>query len=310
MSAESSVALVCVTHDSSALLPAFASATREGVADCNARVIVVDSGSTDDTLASVAALLPAAEICELDGNRGFAAGINAGVRHVQASGGADAFVVMNPDVRLRRDTVPLLLAGLRQDGVGMAVPQLRDEHGDLYQSLRRVPSVMTAWCEALLGGPLADRLHLPTEVVWDERCYLADRGAAWATGALMAISAECLERVGPWDESYFLYEEEVDFSLRAADAGFGLVYVSEAVATRLLGEGPVAPWVQALMHANRMRLMGRRRSKAEVALVRGALLAGDGLRAILGRPEASAAVWAVWHRASPSMVMARYRPRG
>lgn len=309
MSRECTVALICVTHNSSALLPAFASATRDGLTNCNARVVVVDSGSTDDTVDSISVLLPCVEICELDGNRGFAAGINTGVRHVQASDGAEVFVVMNPDVRLRRDTISLLIAGLRQPGVGLAVPQLRDEHGELFHSLRRAPTVMAAWCEALVGGPLADRLHLPSEVMWDERHYLVDGEAAWATGALMAITAECLERVGPWDESYFLYEEEVDFSLRAADSDFRLVYVPQAVAVRLLGDGPVAPWAQALMHANRIRLMRRRRPKAEAALIRAALLAGDGLRSALGRPEASAAFWAVWHRATPWMIMDRYQTR-
>ncbi len=309
MTPATTVALVCVTHDSEELLPAFSTATRAGLHSvAGARIVVVDSGSRDATVALARALLPEAEVVRLNGNRGYAAGINAGVAHVQRLGGANAFVVVNPDVLLGRDTVPLLVEALHLRGSGLAVPRLRDEHGALLPSLRRQPSSITTWSEALLGGPLAAKLRLPTEVLWDGAAYARDRDAAWATGGIMAITAECMETVGPWDESFFLYEEEVDFALRAGDAGYRLSYVAAAVATRTIGPRRAPPWAQALMHANRVRLMRRRGPGRRAALVRAGLLVGSGLRCALRRPEAAASVWAVWHGASPEQILARYRP--
>ncbi len=302
------IALICVTHRSEGLLNDFAEATSVGLAAYDARLVLVDSGSPDETVAKAAALMPIAEICELEGNRGFSAGINAGVDLVRASGGADVFVVINPDVRLRRDTIGLLVDRLRTPGVGMAVPQLRDQFDQLCPSLRHAPSTRATWCEAVLGGPLAGRLHLPTEVVWDHRAYLGDTYTSWATGAVMAITANCLNSVGPWDESYFLYEEEVDFCLRAGDSGFRVAYAPLAVATRLLLTGPVSPWAHALMRANRATLVRRRRSRANAALTRAGLLVGDALRSVIGRPEARAGFWSVWNAATPSMVIRRYYP--
>lgn len=306
MTARVAVALICVTHNSRGLLPDFADATRVALHNCDNQIVVVDSGSTDDTVAVVNVSLPEAEVCRLDGNRGFAAGINAGVAHVNERGGAEVLVVVNPDVRLGGKTVPLLVDALVQRGAGLAIPQLRDEHGDLLPSQRRRPSVTTTWCDALLGGPLAARLHLPSEVIRSVRHYTSDGTPAWATGGCMALSGTCFDVVGEWDESFFLYEEEVDFALRASDAGFALIYVSEAVATRIIGSEPVAPWAHALMRANRARLMAMRHGTPTAELMRGGLLVGEGLRSLVGRPEASAALWALWHRATPEMIMRRY----
>ncbi|MDQ4089233.1 MAG: glycosyltransferase family 2 protein [Actinomycetota bacterium] len=308
MKPRSDVALLCVTHDSRQLLGAFADATRAAIADVDARIVVIDSGSRDDTVAVARDQLPDADVISLDGNRGYAAGINAGVAQVRASGGAEVYVVLNPDVLLTPGAVTRLVRALLSQGAGLAVPQLRDEHGALQQSLRRAPSAVATWLEAFLGGPLAGRLRFPTEVVWDVSAYAVDRTAAWATGGMMAITEECMHTVGPWDESFFLYEEEVDFSLRAADAGFRLAYVSSAVATRLTGSDRVTPWAQALMRVNRVSLLRRRGAPVRAALVRAGYLVGAGIRSAAGRKADRAAAWALWRNASPARVLERYRP--
>jgi len=122
------------------------------------------------------------------------------------------------------------------------------------------------------------------------------------------VSSRCWNAIGGWDESFFMYEEEVDFCLRAADAGFALRYVAAATATREIGPGPVAPWAQALMRANRVELVRRRSGRAVALATRLGLLVGESIRAISGRPSARAAVWALLAVRSPADVMARYRP--
>src|SRR6478735_4007903 len=93
------VAVICVTHDSARLLQPFMEAIRAGSGPGSAaRVVVVDSGSTDETVSQARCLLDAEDVVLLEGNRGYAAGINRGLEHVRRSGGADVVVVMNPDV--------------------------------------------------------------------------------------------------------------------------------------------------------------------------------------------------------------------
>ena len=79
----------------------------------------------------------------------------------------------------------------------------------------------------------------------------------------MLISSACMRKVGPWDESYFLYSEETDFCARARAAGFTLLFEPEAEAVHLGGDSGVSPPLHALLTVNRGRFY--RRSHGPVA---------------------------------------------
>lgn len=301
-----SAAVICVTHDSAELLKDFVAALPAGLRGCDARVVVVDSGSEDGTVSRARHLLPDAAVLRLPGNLGYSAGINLGVEHVRRTGGADAFVVVNPDVRLHEGCIRRLIDELVPGRTGIAVPRLIDEHSRLLFSLRRCPTRSATWAEGLLGAGTASRLHLPGEVVRDVASYETARPAAWATGGLLVISDDCSKVVGGWDETYFLYEEEVDFCLRAADAGYELHYVPSVVATRIIGAPRPTAWAYGLMRVNRWRHMARR-SNGPARSIRCGLLLADVIRVLLGRPEARAGVWALWRGAMPADVVRRYR---
>lgn len=303
------VAVVCVTSDSSAVLDGFAAALPQGLAGCRSRVVFVDSGSQDDSRERAQALVPDADLVDLGGNRGFAAGLNAGIAHVRRTGGADVHVVVNPDVRLAPGCVRRLADALDSEPAGLAAPRLVDEHGRLLFSLRCAPTAVRTCAEAVLGGRVTARLGLPGIVLRDAAAYDQPRSADWATGGLLAVSDRCAREVGPWDESFFLYEEEVEFCLRAAALGHRLRYVPSAGATRVVGRPRPTPEAHALMRVNRWRRLARRSPRAAAA-ARSAMLLGDGLRALGGRADARAGVWALWHRATPEQVVRRHRTAG
>lgn len=300
------LALICVTHRSSALLTEFAPRALAAVRACDGLVVVVDSGSRDDTPKRAHELMPAAEVLELDGNRGFSAGINAGIDHVRALGGADAYVVANPDVLLEPQTLVRLLRAPRPRPA-IAVPRLSDR-GRVLPSLRRAPSIGTAWADGILGGPLAVKLGLPTELIRDPSRYGVDGPVGWATGGLMLIDSSCADAVGPWEESYFMYDEEVDYSLRAAALGFPVWYVHEAQATHLGGSDRTAAWADALAKRNRVHTLARQRGHLFAATAALGLVIGSALRAAVGRSAARAALWALITLASPAGIRARYGP--
>jgi GT2 family glycosyltransferase len=267
------------------------------------RIVVVDSGSTDGTVDVARPLLQEGDVLELEGNGGYAAGINRGLLHL-AGAGCEAVLVLNPDVVMTPGSADRLAAAL-VPGTGIAAPQLRDEHGRHQLSLHHPPTLPSIWAEALLGGPLAHRLRLPTEVIRDVEAYRTGGTAGWATGGMLAMSASCIARTGAWEESYFLYDEEVDFALRAADAGFALTYVEDAVAVRSVGAGDTA-WAYALMRVNRITLMRRRGGVAVSALTWLALVIGELLR--ICRPEARGALRCLLTRQTPAGVMQRLGP--
>lgn len=304
------VAIICVTHNSQDVIEDFANSIPPAAANRIYRVCIVDSGSSDGTPESCTRLLPRANLWELDGNRGFAAGINLALRRLGGSGDPPrAVVVANPDVRFRAGSIAALLERLdANEQVGVAVPRLVDEHGLIQLSLRNRPSVAAAWSEAIVGGPLAHRLGLPTEVIRESAMYENEVDVGWALGGLMAISWTCITEVGYWDESYFLYEEEVDFCERVHNCEFKVRYCPQATATRVVGDGGTAPWIQALMRVNRLSHMRRRRAVRAALAMGAALLVGDLLRSLLGRTESRAGAWALLSGAGVRDVLRRYRP--
>ena len=117
-------------------------------------LIVVDSASSDGTLDAIARLAPSALRVSLGSNAGYAAGINAGVA---ASTLAGPVLVLNPDLSLTPGAIAPLLSKLR-GGVGITVPRLLAEDGSTQPSLRRRPTLLRAFGEAILGGRAHSRV--------------------------------------------------------------------------------------------------------------------------------------------------------
>jgi GT2 family glycosyltransferase/glycosyltransferase involved in cell wall biosynthesis len=268
-----------VTHDSEEVVGACLRALPAAVgADVDHVTVVVDNASADATLARIEDVDPDVVVVALDDNRGYAAGINAALRRPEAAG-VEAVLVLNPDVRLAPASVPALLEALREPAVGVTVPRLVDGHGVPLPSLRREPTLLRATGEAVLGGCRSGRVAALGEMVVDEAAYTRRGTVDWATGAAMLISRECLDVVGAWDESFFLYSEETDFCLRARDAGFDVRYEPSAGAVHLGGESNTSPQLWAELARNRVRLYAKRHGRVRTAAFRAVVVANEALRA-------------------------------
>ncbi len=189
--------------------------TSAGVAD----IVVVDNGSTDGSLAALAHE-PGVRVVESGGNVGLARAVNLGV----ATTSAPIVAVLNPDTVLRPGTAGALVGRLERDaGVGVVGPRIENPDGTTYPSARTEPPLAIAVGHALLG------------VVWPRnpcsRRYRAldvDPGAPrtvdWLSGAAMWFRRDALDRVGGWDERFFMFMEDVDVCRRVRDAGLSVEY--------------------------------------------------------------------------------------
>lgn len=284
------VAAVVVTYQSRDLLAEFVAALPAAAHGVETRLVAVDNASSDGSAEVVEELAPSATVVRLPDNRGYAAGVNAGVAAAPEAG---AVLVLNPDIRLGPGVVAHLLAVLREPGVGIAVPRLVDPAGDLLPSLRREPSVRRALGEAVLGGRRAGRHPAWGEMVTDPDAYGQARSADWAVGAAVLVSRECLDAVGPWDESFFLYSEETDFMLRARDLGFTTRYEPKAEAVHVGGEVHTSPRLWAILTVNRVRLYARRHGRAAAVAFRAAVVLNEASRALRGSRVSRAALAAL-----------------
>jgi len=258
-------AVIVVTYnnadDSAALLASLPAAT-EGL---SVRTVVVDNDSSDRTV-EVVRDAGGAMCVEAGANLGYAGAINIGRAHV---GPCSSILILNADLVLEPGAVSALFAVLSEHGVGVAVPRLLDEHGSLYPSLRREPTLMGALGDALCGAHFPRRPGWASEMVRRPSRYDRGHRVHWATGAAMLIAADCDAAVGPWDEDrFFLYSEETDFAARARAAGWTVDYVPAARATHRQGGSGQSPDLAALMAVNRVRYYEKRHGRAPSAAFR------------------------------------------
>jgi N-acetylglucosaminyl-diphospho-decaprenol L-rhamnosyltransferase len=273
------VSVVVVTYNSAPQLERFAASIPAAARDIRYEVIVVDNASTDDTVARVRELLPDARVIAGTDNRGYAAGLNAGIA---VSNGTEAVLVCNPDIELGGGMIAQLLGALARPGAGVSAPRTTDEHGGLRYSQRRDQSVRRVLGEAVLGGTRACHYADWSQIVGDADEYTYAHTVDWASGAVLMISRECLDAVGEWDERFFMYSEEVDFQLRAREAGFDVWYVPDAVARHAGGDLHRSGALWGIQMANKVRLFRRRHNPVHTAVYRASWMFYETLRLPVG----------------------------
>lgn len=191
-------------------------------------VIVPDNASSDDSLERAERKWgPRIRVLHNGGNRGFSWGNNKGL--AVASG--EYVCLLNPDTLIRRGTFRTLLAFMRaHPRAACCGPKVLNRDGTFQLSAKRsIPSPFDAISRALLLSRLFPRS--PRFARYNVT-YLdpdATRQVDASTGCCMLVRRAALEQVGPFDEEYFIYCEDVDWFLRAQQAGWEVWYVAEAV---------------------------------------------------------------------------------
>lgn len=273
------LAVIIVTYNSADVLPGLLASLPAGCEGAGEVEIIVADNASADASVDIALTHPTRpRVIRMGRNAGYAAAINAAAASVDPR--AD-LLILNPDIRLEPGAARALRAKLSDGSVGIAAPQVLSETGAVSRSLRREPSIRTAWSDALLGTGLAARLKAG-EIVDDPGLYAKGGRAEWATGAILAVSAHARQMVGGWDESFFLYSEEVDYMKRVRRCGLAVTYVPEARAVHIGGEYHDNPYLSALMTANRIRYFRRHHGSVSTALFRLSIIVGEMMRAPLG----------------------------
>jgi N-acetylglucosaminyl-diphospho-decaprenol L-rhamnosyltransferase len=296
------LSIITVSYNSSRALPGLLdslAAGLEGVADCE--IVVVDNASRDGA-AELAARHPSRpRIVQTGRNAGYSGGINAGTRTIPDDSDV---LILNPDTCLTRGVVRQMIDALAEPGVGVVVPRNLLENGRTDLTIRREPTVGTAWADALLGGSRAARWGF-SETIGDPRVYDRQGSIEWATGSALLVSAEARKAVGEWDETFFLYSEEVDYQRRVREAGFKILYLPDATVTHIGGAsstesgGPSNTWLSGLQISSRIRDFGRQHGPVSTLLFRLGLATGEMIRLSRGARHRAALKAAVSPLGSP-----------
>lgn len=205
------LAFVVVNFGSSTLLERnLAPAVHECQPDL---VIVVDCWSSDLERQRINELVVSRgwELVSLPDNRGFGGGMNAGVRRARSLG-ATQLLLINPDARIGAHALRVLRDAISKDPIALVAPRVVDGQGRTW-----FEGAVLHLSDGGTGSRYAARMSNPGEV-WE-----------WISGACMMLSMALWDAVGGFDESFFLYWEDVDLSRRVTTAGGRLMVIPEAI---------------------------------------------------------------------------------
>lgn len=225
-------AVIIVTWNSArTIAECVASVRREAGAD--AKIYVVDNGSSDDSARIASRSAHVVEVIQNHCNVGFAAAVNIGL----ARTAADRVLVLNPDAILQAGSFAALNAAMSAPGaserVGAVGPSFYDEHGrPRGVGPEHVPTLL----DLLLRGLFLPQAH---SLLLARTCArrLERRNVGCLSGACLLVSREAIDEVGGMDERYFLFYEDVDWCDRIQRSGFALVFEPEA---RVVHKGHVS----------------------------------------------------------------------
>ena len=265
-----SFAVVTVLHDSAPDLARLL-ASVERFLSPPPRVVAADSGSHDN--GAELARAHGAEVVVLAGNRGFGTGCNAALERVREP----VTALVNPDVELLDDGLAAL-AGEAAGTRALLAPRLLNADGSVQDSAHPAPGTV----EALVPAAIP-RFLLPPRL---RRRYepwrsTSPRSVGWAVAACLVARTDVFRRLGPFDPDVFLFYEDLDLCLRAADAGVPTLLRPE-VAVRHLGGASTARALagrDAEMRARRRREVMAGRGRLSLALDDAAQALTFGLRA-------------------------------
>ena len=188
----------------------------EGVDD----VVVADNDSRDGSREALAASDPGARFLPTGANLGYGTAAN---RAATLTVG-DLLLVCNSDVVLEPGAVKAMVAVLAADRrVALVGPRIENLDGSLYPSPRTFPDLGVALGHAFLGQVAPKNRFTRTYRMldWDHaRTVEAD----WVSGSCFLVSREAWVTLGGFDESYFMYAEDVDLCWRANRAGWKVAF--------------------------------------------------------------------------------------
>lgn len=224
---EPSICIIIVNWNAGQQLSECLVSIRDFGNGCVRSVIVVDNSSTDSSLVGLELFGLPLQIIRNTENRGFAAACNQGAS--VATG--DYFLFLNPDTQLTENSLALPLAFMERPEnakAGICGIQLFDELGQVVRTCARFPTPGMLLAKACGTTKLSTFGHLDHRMIeWDHQ---DTREVDQVIGAFFLVRRCVWEDLNGLDERFFVYFEEVDFSLRACHAGWKTVYFAEAQA--------------------------------------------------------------------------------
>jgi len=188
---------------------------------CEHQVVVVDNASVDKGLDGVHRNHPDCLWIFNQENVGYARGCNRGMAQVQA----DYYLILNPDIVVEPGALDRLISFAESHPrAGMVGPQLLNPDGTIQHSCRRFYTLKTLLLRRTFLGRVFPRSKTVRLHLMEDFDHQTIRPVDWVLGGCLLVRKSAMDRVGPMDERFFLYFEDVDWCYRMWQAGYEVLY--------------------------------------------------------------------------------------
>lgn len=184
-----------------------------------ARIILADNASSDDSLTFVRANYPQIQIIVNESNGGFAKGYNDALKQVDA----DFYLLLNSDIEVTGNWLDPLLKMMEDPTVAGCQPKVLSFHDKkLFEHAGASGGYLDRDYFPFCRGRIFDKFE------FDEGQYDGETEVFWATGAALMIRSELFHLAGGFDEAFFAHMEEIDLCWRLKKQGYKFMVVPQS----------------------------------------------------------------------------------
>lgn len=192
------------------------------------QIVVVDNASSDDSAEVIKRQFPQVKLIQSKKNLGFAGGHNLVLKNLKS----DFCLILNPDTKVSENVIDPMVKFMGQyPQCGVASCKVLNFNGSLQPNGGDLPNLVSifSWLFNL------DILNLSSLHRNEESYYQRFHPVGWVSGNFMMIRKEVISKIGPLNEEYFMYFEDIDYCFKATNAGFKVMINPEISIKHLSG---------------------------------------------------------------------------
>jgi GT2 family glycosyltransferase len=243
--------------------------------DKDAKIIIADNNSSDDSIEFLNKNYPDIQLIQLDKNYGFTGGYNKALSHIEA----EYFVLLNSDIEVTKNWLTPLIKLLDSDkSIAACQPKIKSFHTkENFEYAGAAGGFIDKYGYPFCRGRVLDTIEKDTGQYDD----IID--IFWATGACMVIRADLYKMYGGLDDDFFAHMEEIDLCWRLKNLGFRIVYSPESTVYHV-GGGTLpnnSPFKLYLNYRNNLFLLYKNLPKGKLFPVLFLRMLFDGLSGLI-----------------------------
>ena len=273
------LSIIIVTYNSRTLIEQCLVSVNKAITTLEAEIIIVDNNSNDGSKESLPSKFPGVKFIFNNENLGFAKACNQGFK---ISSG-DHILFLNPDTVLSETCLTECISffKIHEDVGAVGVRMLDDNRKFLKESKRGLPSPSASFYKlfgltAIFPGSKAIAKYYQGHLPENE-----NNPVEILSGAFMMIKRAVFEKVNGFDESFFMYGEDIDLSLRISQLGYKNYYLGKVSITHLKGGSTTYNYKYIDDFYGAMKLFVKKHYNDKSNLYRLFLHAGIGIRKML-----------------------------